>query len=46
MRHEGAFDTEDVLDRRTRIGVISADRADAHSAVAGLVARALQGVHA
>jgi glycerol-3-phosphate dehydrogenase len=29
VRHEGALDTADLLDRRTRIGLVPADRADA-----------------
>jgi glycerol-3-phosphate dehydrogenase len=44
VRHEGALDADDVLDRRTRIGLVPTDRAAAEPAVADLVARALHGV--
>ena len=44
VRHEGALDADDVLDRRTRIGLVPADRAAAEPAVTDLVARALQSV--
>jgi glycerol-3-phosphate dehydrogenase len=44
VRHEGALDADDVLDRRTRIGLVPADRAAAQPAVADLVARSLDGV--
>jgi glycerol-3-phosphate dehydrogenase len=44
VRHEGALDADDVLDRRTRIGLVPADRAAAQPAVADLVARFLDGV--
>ncbi|KES05106.1 glycerol-3-phosphate dehydrogenase [Streptomyces toyocaensis] len=37
LRHEGALDEEDVLDRRTRIGLVPADRADALDAVRALL---------
>ncbi|MEU8589186.1 glycerol-3-phosphate dehydrogenase/oxidase [Streptomyces sp. NPDC048664] len=37
VRHEGALDAGDLLDRRTRIGVIPADRAQALRAVDGLL---------
>jgi glycerol-3-phosphate dehydrogenase len=33
VRHEGALDADDVLDRRTRIGLVPTDRADAEPAV-------------
>ncbi|MDR7301466.1 glycerol-3-phosphate dehydrogenase/oxidase [Haloactinomyces albus] len=46
VRHEGVLDTDDVLDRRTRIGLTAAERTAAYPAVAELVARALHGVHA
>ncbi|RCW43642.1 glycerol-3-phosphate dehydrogenase [Halopolyspora algeriensis] len=46
VRHEGAFDTDDVLDRRTRLGLAPAERETAHATVAGLVARAMHGVYA
>ncbi|KOV89834.1 glycerol-3-phosphate dehydrogenase [Nocardia sp. NRRL S-836] len=38
VRHEGALDADDVLDRRTRIGLVPADRAKAGPAVAALLA--------
>lgn len=34
---EGALDPDDVLDRRTRIGLVPVDRANAHAAVESLV---------
>ncbi|UOQ87826.1 glycerol-3-phosphate dehydrogenase/oxidase [Agromyces endophyticus] len=37
---EGALDVDDVLDRRTRIGLVAPDRERAHDAVAELVAEA------
>lgn len=40
VRAEGALDVDDVLDRRTRIGLVAADRDRAHDAVAELVAEA------
>lgn len=46
VRHEGVLDTDDVLDRRTRIGLAPAEREAARPAVAGLVARAMHGVYA
>ena len=33
LRHEGALDEEDVLDRRTRIGLVPADRETALATV-------------
>lgn len=45
VRHEGALEVEDVLDRRTRLGLVPADREQAHASVSDLVARALNGVH-
>jgi glycerol-3-phosphate dehydrogenase len=45
VRHEGALDPDDVLDRRTRIGLVPADRAAAEPTVTELVTRALDGVH-
>jgi glycerol-3-phosphate dehydrogenase len=39
VRHEGALDAGDVLDRRTRIGLVAADRAAALPAVEDLLAR-------
>ncbi len=45
IRHEGALDADDVLDRRTRIGLVPSERSATHAAVSGLVARALNGVH-
>ncbi len=44
VRHEGALDADDVLDRRTRIGLVDADRAAALATVAELVERSLDGV--
>ncbi|MCP2262456.1 glycerol-3-phosphate dehydrogenase [Streptoalloteichus tenebrarius] len=44
VRHEGALDVDDVLDRRTRLGLVPADRAAALPAVADLVDRTLAGV--
>ncbi|MFJ7123320.1 glycerol-3-phosphate dehydrogenase/oxidase [Streptomyces albogriseolus] len=37
VRHEGALDEEDVLDRRTRIGLVPADRTAALDAVRALL---------
>lgn len=37
VRHEGALDVADVLDRRTRIGLVAAERAAAEPAVAALL---------
>jgi len=37
LRHEGALDVADVLDRRTRIGLVPAERVAAEPAVAALV---------
>lgn len=44
VRHEGAMDVDDVLDRRTRIGLVEADRAAALPAARELVTKALAGV--
>jgi glycerol-3-phosphate dehydrogenase len=44
VRHEGALHEDDVLDRRTRIGLVPAEREAARPAVAELVSRALDGV--
>ncbi|MFC8798928.1 glycerol-3-phosphate dehydrogenase/oxidase [Promicromonospora sp. NPDC057138] len=41
VTHEGALDADDVLDRRTRIGLVPADRAAVHDVVQELVAEAL-----
>ncbi|MGI5460708.1 glycerol-3-phosphate dehydrogenase/oxidase [Streptomyces sp. CA-249302] len=41
VRHEGALDEADVLDRRTRIGVVPEDRAAALDAVRELLGEAL-----
>ncbi|WP_447009606.1 glycerol-3-phosphate dehydrogenase/oxidase [Saccharothrix hoggarensis] len=41
VRHEGALDADDVLDRRTRIGLVPADRAAAEPAIAHQVAEEL-----
>lgn len=40
LRHEGALDEADLLDRRTRIGLVPADRAEALEAVRGFVGTA------
>ena len=40
LRHEGALDEADLLDRRTRIGLVPADRAEALEAVRGLMGEA------
>ncbi|CAM5227002.1 glycerol-3-phosphate dehydrogenase/oxidase [Streptomyces violaceorubidus] len=37
LRHEGALDEADLLDRRTRIGLVPEDRAAALNAVRDLV---------
>lgn len=44
VRHEGALDADDVLDRRTRIGLVPADRANALGRVSDLVQRSLTGL--
>jgi glycerol-3-phosphate dehydrogenase len=44
VRHEGALDAADVLDRRTRIGLVPADRAAAETEVTKLVTRSLAGL--
>ena len=44
VRTEGAMTAEDVLDRRTRIGLVPADRKEAEATVTDLVERALAGV--
>jgi glycerol-3-phosphate dehydrogenase len=44
IRHEGALDADDVLDRRTRIGMVPADRAAALARVSDLVRRSLTGL--
>ncbi|MFD7435971.1 glycerol-3-phosphate dehydrogenase/oxidase [Streptomyces sp. NPDC059861] len=41
LRHEGALDEADLLDRRTRIGLVPADRAEALETVRGFVGAAL-----
>ncbi|WP_029265311.1 MULTISPECIES: glycerol-3-phosphate dehydrogenase/oxidase [unclassified Microbacterium] len=38
---EGAMSVDDVLDRRTRVGLVDADRARCHAAVENVVARTL-----
>lgn len=45
VRNEGALDAADVLDRRTRIGLVHADRDAALPAVTELVNRTLAGLH-
>jgi glycerol-3-phosphate dehydrogenase len=42
VRHEGALDTSDVLQRRTRIGLVQADADLVHDRVAGLVQAAAE----
>ncbi len=42
VRAEGALDADDILDRRTRIGLVPADRARAQPVVQALVAEARQ----
>jgi glycerol-3-phosphate dehydrogenase len=44
VRHEGALDAADVLDRRTRIGLVPADRAAAETEITDLVTRSLAGL--
>ncbi|SFP45513.1 glycerol-3-phosphate dehydrogenase [Amycolatopsis arida] len=44
VRHEGALDAADVLDRRTRLGLVLADRAVAEDTVRDLVERARAGL--
>jgi glycerol-3-phosphate dehydrogenase len=44
VRNEGALDADDVLDRRTRIGLVATDRAAALPAVSDLVHRSLAGL--
>jgi glycerol-3-phosphate dehydrogenase len=44
VRHEGALTVDDVLDRRTRIGLVPADRAAALDPVSDLVGRSLAGL--
>jgi glycerol-3-phosphate dehydrogenase len=44
VRHEGALDVDDVLHRRTRIGLVPADAEAARPAVTDLVARGLYGL--
>jgi len=42
VRHEGALNADDVLDRRTRIGLVEADRAAALPRVTALVEQTLE----
>ncbi len=44
VRHEGALNADDVLDRRTRVGLVPVERAKAAERVESLVRRALEGV--
>lgn len=44
VRHEGALEASDVLDRRTRVGLVTADRDAAEPAVTDIVTRALAGL--
>jgi glycerol-3-phosphate dehydrogenase len=39
VAHEGALDVEDVLHRRTRIGLVAAEADRARPAIADIVAR-------
>ncbi|MFF7292610.1 glycerol-3-phosphate dehydrogenase/oxidase [Microbacterium sp. NPDC008134] len=39
--HEGALTTDDVLDRRTRVGLVDGDRSRAHDLVAAIVSESL-----
>ncbi|MFJ4871499.1 glycerol-3-phosphate dehydrogenase/oxidase [Streptomyces sp. NPDC088757] len=41
VRHEGALDVSDLLDRRTRIGLVAEDRAVAEAEAAGILAEAV-----
>lgn len=43
LSHEGAVDEDDLLDRRTRIGLVGSDRAAARSAARDAVAEAASG---
>ncbi|OZM70595.1 glycerol-3-phosphate dehydrogenase [Amycolatopsis antarctica] len=45
VRHEGALDVDDVLHRRTRLGLVAADAAAAEPLASELVDRALNGLH-
>jgi glycerol-3-phosphate dehydrogenase len=40
VSHEGALDVDDLLDRRTRIGLVAADRAEAVAAAEQVLALA------
>jgi glycerol-3-phosphate dehydrogenase len=42
LRAEGALDADDILDRRTRIGLVAADRERARPAVQALLAEGRQ----
>ncbi len=44
VRHEGALDVEDVLERRTRLGLVAADAEAARSRVQELVDKSLAGL--
>ena len=44
VRHEGALDANDVLHRRTRIGLVPTRSASAQERVADLVSRTLAGL--
>jgi glycerol-3-phosphate dehydrogenase len=44
VRHEGALDADDVLHRRTRLGLVPEDAERAHPVVSDLVERALRGL--
>ncbi|WHT23455.1 glycerol-3-phosphate dehydrogenase/oxidase [Crossiella sp. CA-258035] len=44
VRHEGALDADDVLDRRSRIGLVPSDRLRALDSVTALVRKATEGL--
>ncbi|MGW0801380.1 glycerol-3-phosphate dehydrogenase C-terminal domain-containing protein [Streptomyces sp. NPDC002692] len=44
VRHEGALDVEDVLERRTRLSLVPAEAEAARARVAELVEKALAGL--
>ncbi|OLT39958.1 glycerol-3-phosphate dehydrogenase [Saccharomonospora sp. CUA-673] len=44
VRHEGALDVDDVLHRRTRLGLVTHDAKAAHDTVADLVSRTTAGL--
>ena len=42
MTHEGALTADDILDRRTRIGLVEADRARAATVAEELLSRSIR----